>query len=166
MNRFFKILFATLIGLMLTQAAEAATLKAHKTLYGCGSNTVCYERIKFEIATGKDLGTAIALDIATAGEKLVVVGAWATVKTACASGGSATLKWGVTGDDDRFMNTTQGAVASLTAAATIVPPALEGTPNVLPTPYVMASGDTILQTVGTATMTGCVIEYLIAYQKP
>ena len=43
----------------------------------------------------------------------------------------------------------------------------EGTPNVvvLPMPHRLASGDSILQTIGTAALTAGKIEYVIKYMR-
>jgi hypothetical protein len=141
-----------------------AAIKAHRTITAPFSNERAVYRLRYDFA--KDGGATGALDIATASGALIVTHFHSRVVTACTSGGSATLKVGVTGDDDRFANTTQGAVASLTADAVVVPPALEGTPNVLPTPYKMASGDKILQTIGTAALTAGVVEYVIEVMAP
>ena len=122
-------------------------------------------RIRYDFA--KDAGATGALDIFTADGDLLIVGAWAVVKTTCTSGGSATLIWGISGGDtDIFCNTTQGAVASLTAGAVIVPPALEGTPNVLPLPVKLASGGKLIQTIGTAALTAGVVEYVVQVIRP
>lgn len=113
-----------------------------------------------------DAGAQSALDVFTAGEAIVITGFHATVVTQCTSGGSATVIAGISGGDtDIFMNATQGAVANLTAAATIVPPAVEGTPNVLPLPVALASGGKIIQTIGTANLTAGKIKYVIKYMK-
>lgn len=113
-----------------------------------------------------DGGGQAAKDIFTAGEAVVITGFHATVVTTCTSGGSATLILGISGGDtDIFCNTTQGAVANLSAAATIVPPAVEGTPNVLPLPVALASGGKIIQTIGTADLTAGKIKYVIKYMK-
>ena len=112
-----------------------------------------------------DGGATGALDLFTAGADIVITHAHATVKTTCTSGGSATVKWGVTGSDALFANTTQGAVASLTAGAVVVPPAVEGTPNALPLPVKVASGNKALMTIGTAALTAGKIEFCIKYVK-
>lgn len=143
-----------------------ATLKAHKSAGAGFGNEIEVRRIVFEVGAKLDSGSTGALDILTATEALMVVGFWSKVITSGVSSGSATLKVGVTGDDDRFMNTTQGAVAELDAGAVIIPPALEGTPNVLPVPVKLAAGDKILQTIGTEAMTVCKIEYVILLMKP
>jgi hypothetical protein len=167
MNRLFSVITSALFAIAMlfgAQIASAATLQKHQTLYSCADNQLCVARIQYDFAN--DGGATGALDIATAGEKLVVVGAWTKVIAAGTSGGSATLKWGVTGDDDRFLNTTQGAVASLTLAAAIMPLPVEGTPNVIATPYTIASGEKFIQTIGTAALTAGKFEYVILYFKP
>lgn len=113
-----------------------------------------------------DAGATGALDIFTAGEAIVITGFHTTVMTTCTSGGSATLIVGISGGDtDIFLNATQGAVASLAAAYTAVPPAVEGTPNVLPLPVALASGGKIIQTIGTAALTAGKVKYVIKYVK-
>ena len=112
-------------------------------------------RLRYDFS--KDAGAVGALDILTASGKLVVVEAWLTVKTAATSAGAATVKWGVTGTDNKFANVTQGAVANLTANATILPLAIEGTPNDLPLPTVLADGDKVLMTIGTLLVVGAVV---------
>jgi len=111
-----------------------------------------------------DGGATGALDIFTAGADLIISEFSSVVKKACTSMGSATLKVGVTGDDDAFMTTTQGAVASLTLGACIFPPAVEGTPNTLPVPVKLASGAKVLQTIGTAALTDGIVEYTCKYR--
>lgn len=115
----------------------------------------------------KDGGATGALDIFEATADVILVGFYSYVKTACTSDGSATLKVGVTGADSAFMTTTEGAVASLTVNTVIQakPVLSEGTPNTVawPFPRKLASGEKVLQTIGTAAMTAGVIEYVIEY---
>jgi len=140
-----------------------AALKNHQ-LAGAGfGNEIEWRKVRYDFA--KDAGATGALDILTADGACIITHAHARVVTACTSGGSATLKYGPTADDDRFMNTTQGAVASLTLEAAIIPPALEGAPNVLPVPFAMASGGKIIQTIGTAALTAGVVEYTFGIIK-
>lgn len=127
-------------------------------------NQVEYVRVIYDFA--KDGGNTGALDLFTAEDGLVIVHAHARVITACTSGGSATVKWGPVADDDRFMNTTQGAVASLTEGAVILPVAVEGTPNVIATPYSIAAAAKLVMTIGTAALTAGKIEFVIGYLKP
>lgn len=112
-----------------------------------------------------DAGAVGALDIFEAAEDIVITHFHSKVMTACTSGGSATLKVGITGTDNLFMNITQGAVASLTANAVVMAPAVEGTPNALPLPVKLASGAKVLQTIGTAAMTAGKVKYVIGYVK-
>lgn len=110
-----------------------------------------------------DGGATGALDIFEASSDVIITHFHSVVKTTATSGGSATLKVGVTGDDDAFMTTTQGAVANLTASSAIFPPAVEGTPNTLPLPVKLASGAKVLQTIGTAALTAGKVEYVLKY---
>jgi len=127
-------------------------------------NQLEYLRVSYDFAA--DTGATGTYDLMIASSRMLIVHAHLTVKTACTSGGSATVAYGVTGSASKFMNATQGAVASLTANATIVPPAVEGTPNVLPFPYLMALNDKLLMTVATAALTAGKIEFVIGYIKP
>jgi len=113
----------------------------------------------------KDAGATGALDIFQASRDIIITAFSAVVKTAGTSGGSATLKIGITADDDLFLNTTQGAVANLTANAVLLPPLVEGTPNVLALPVKLASAAKVLQTIGTAALTAGVIEYVLEYYE-
>jgi len=138
-------------------------IKDTRSLDAGFNNAVELKRFVYDFT--KDGGATGALDICTFADAAVIVAAWATVKTTATSGGSATVKWGITGDDDRFCDTTQGAVANLTAAATIVPPAVEGTPNVIATPVKVAAGDKALMTIGTAALTAGKIEFVLVVAK-
>ena len=111
-----------------------------------------------------DGGATGALDIFTAAEDIVITHFHSKVMTTCV-GPTATLKVGITGDDNLLMDVTQGAVANLTANAVILAPAVEGTPNVLPLPVKLASGAKILQTIGTAALTAGKVKYVIGYVK-
>lgn len=126
---------------------------------------VGYEVVTVEYDFAVDGGATGALDLFTAGADIVITHFHSKVMTACTSGGSATLKVGITGTDNLFMNTTQGAVASLTANAVVLAPAVEGTPNVLPLPVKLASGAKVLQTIGTAALNAGKVKYVIGYIK-
>lgn len=112
-----------------------------------------------------DAGATGVLDIFEADGDVVITHFHTSVLTAATSGGSATLKVGITGDDDLFMTTTQGAVASLTLGAVVIPVVVEGTPNVLALPIKLASGAKVVQTIGTAAMTAGKVKYVIKYIK-
>lgn len=144
-----------------------ATVAKHKTVGTVFSNEMVTERVVYDFAV--DAGATGALDLFTAGADIILMGFYAYVKTAATSGGSATLKVGVTGDDDLFMTTTEGAVANLSIGTVhqAKPVLTEGTPNtvVWPFPRKLASGDKILQTIGTATFLTGKIEYVLQYVK-
>lgn len=140
-----------------------AAIAQRKYLGKTFCNEKVIERVRYDFSV--DAGATGALDLFEASNDVIITGFASVVKTAGTSGGSATLKVGITGDDDAFMTTTQGAVASLTANAVILPPAVEGTPNTLPLPVKLASGSKVLQTIGTAALTAGVVEYIIEYMK-
>lgn len=104
-----------------------------------------------------------ALDLFTAQKDVIITGFHSYVKVAATSGGSATLIVGITSDTDAFMTLAQGAVANLTLGAMIKPPAVEGTPNLLPLPLKLAAGAKVLQTIGTADLLTGQVEYVLKY---
>ena len=144
-----------------------AAVATRKYLANQFPNQVCTERVVYDFAV--DAGATGALDLWEASDAVVVIGFHTIVKTACTSGGSATVKVGHTDDDDAFCTIVQGAVASLTAAAHIVPPVVlsEGTPNtaVFPVPVKLAAAKKILMTIGTAALTAGKIEFVVQYIK-
>lgn len=140
-----------------------AQLAGHKYIGPVFQKEMDIVRVVYDFA--KDGGAAGALDIFEAKEDIVITHFHSKVVTAATSGGSATLKVGVTGSDARFMNTTQGAVANLTAGAVVIAPAVEGTPNVLALPVKLAAGDKILQTIAVAALTAGKIEFTVGYVK-
>lgn len=116
-----------------------------------------------------DAGAVGSLDVFTAGADIIITHFSSTVKTAATSGGSATLAVGVTGSLSLFMTIVQGAVASLTLGAVIVPiPVLtEGTPNtiVMPCPVKLPSGSKVIQAIATAALTAGKVEYCMKYVR-
>lgn len=114
-----------------------------------------------------DGGAIGALDLFVAGSDIIITGFYALVKTQCTSGGSATVAVGVTGATSAFVTTTTGAVANLTANAVLQPVVVltEGTPNTaaFPLPRRLASGDKVLMTIATDTITAGKIEFVIEY---
>lgn len=139
-------------------------LKNARTIYPGFGNAPELYRFTYDFA--KDAGAQGALTIMTAGSALVLLNAWVTVKTAVTSGGSATVIWGTNGDTDKFLTTTGGAKANLTAAVSLFPPAIEGTPNVLSIPWQMVAADTLVMTIGTADLTAGVLEFAVMVMKP
>jgi hypothetical protein len=140
-----------------------ATLKNYKKIGPTFTNGEECVTVEWDFAN--DAGATGVLDIFEAGSDVVITHFHSTVLTAATSGGSATLKVGITGDDDLFMTTTQGAVASLTLGAVVIPAVVDGTPNVIATPVKLASGAKVLQTIGTAAMTAGKVKYVIKYIK-
>lgn len=144
-----------------------AALKKHQTVYAPMSGDE--EEIRIEYDFAEDAGATGALDIATAGEDLILVSAHARVLEACTSEGSATLEWGDEDNDDRFANTTQGAVANLTKDAVIfpiVPASGEAESIAPPVPFKLASGKKLVQTIGTAALTAGKVQYVIRVRRP
>lgn len=139
----------------------AAVAKA-KTIGPEFRNQKVIERVVYDFSV--DGGATGALDLFTAGSDIVITNAYAYVKTACTSGGSATVIWGVTGTTNAFATTTTGAVANLTANAVLGAVVTEGTPNTFAVPRRLASGSKVLMTIGTAALTAGKIEFVIEYQ--
>lgn len=140
-----------------------AALQDTKTIGPVFMNAEEVIRATYDFAN--DGGATGALDIFTAEGSVAITYFHAYVKTACTSGGSATLKVGITGNDDLMFGTTTGAVANLTLAAFIKDDVVEGTPNVVALPCVLTDGQKLLQTIGTAALTAGKIEYVIKYVK-
>lgn len=110
------------------------------------------KRVVYDFAV--DGGSVGALDLMTAGADLVIKSAHAYVKTACTSGGSATVAFGITGSTTAFVDATAGAVANLTANAVL---------GAAEPPIRLASGSKVLMTIGTAALTAGKIEFVIEY---
>lgn len=140
----------------------AAVAKA-KNIGPVFRNELQVERVVYDFSV--DGGATGALDLFTAGADVVLHGFHAYVKTACTSGGSATVAVGVTGATSAFVTTTAGAVASLTANAVLGAGLTEGTPNTAALPRRLASGDKVLMTIGTAALTAGKIEFVIQYMS-
>ena len=134
-----------------------AAVAAAQTLAGPFTNAKEVVRVTYDFA--KDAGGTGALDLITADGDMVVTQAYAVVKTACTSGGSATVIWGVDGDTNRFMDATAGAVANLVANAVIAPAAADLAP------IKVASGGKVTMTIGTAALTAGKIEFVVEYMK-
>lgn len=144
-----------------------ANLAGYKKVGGPFTKEMEVMRARYSFAA--DGGATGALSIFTATEACVITGFYAIVKTTCTSGGSATVKVGVTGSDALFVTTTEGAVANLTANAVFAakPVLTEGTPNTIAMPYPrrLAAGDSVLMTIGTAALTAGVIDFVIEVCK-
>lgn len=141
-----------------------AAVTNHQTVGNLFDGKIETFRVVYDYAV--DGGATGALDLLTASTGgLLIHAAYLKVVTLCASTGSATVKWGPSTDDDRFANTTQGAVANLTAGAVIVPLALEGTPNVIATPFYLAAAGKLTMTIGTEVLSAGKIEFVIHASK-
>lgn len=130
----------------------AAVAKA-KTIGSTWTNEVAVERVTYDFSV--DGGAVGALDLFTASADLVIKYVHIYVKTACTSGGSATVAVGVTGATTAYVDATAGAVANLSANAVM------GTA----TPKRVASGNKVLLTIGTAALTAGKIEVVVEYCK-
>lgn len=145
-----------------------------KTVGGPFPNASELIRVRYDFAN--DAGAQGAYDVLVADGALIVKDFYAVVKTTC-TGTGATVKVGPTGDDSRFVTTTAGAVANLTANAVLraVPVVAislsEGTPNtethtVTPrVPWRLADGEKVLMTIGTADLTAGAIEFVMEVQR-
>lgn len=111
------------------------------------------ETVQVTYDFANDGGATGVIQLAKAADDLIVTSAHAVVKTACTSGGSATVKIGVTGADSALFGTTTGAVANLTASKYLPQDVVEGTPNTFGFPRKIAAGDYVLLTIGTAALT-------------
>lgn len=129
----------------------AAVVKA-KNIGPEFKNEVKLERVVYDFSA--DGGAVGALDLFTAGSDIVIKAAHAYVKTACTSGGSATVAYGITGSTTAFVDATAGAVANLTANAVL---------GAAEPPVRLASGSKVLMTIGTAALTAGKIEFVIEY---
>lgn len=110
------------------------------------------KRVVYDFAV--DTGAVATYDLMTAGADIVIKSAHAYVKTACTSGGSATVSFGITGATTAFVDATAGAVANLTANAVL---------GAAEAPLRLASGNKVLMTLATAALTAGKIEFVIEY---
>lgn len=143
-----------------------AAIKDTRTIGGPNSNERAVYKVVYDVA--KDSPSAAAIDLITAGEAIVVTGFRTKVLAAVTATGSATIKVGPTGDDDKFMTIVQGAKANLTLGAMVVPPIVvsgDAESAVPPLPWQMAAGDKIIQTIGTDALLTGKIEYTIEVEK-
>jgi hypothetical protein len=133
-----------------------AALDKHKTHAQIGPQLEVVE-VEYDFAV--DGGATGALDILTVSQDMVLVDAYTKVDTACTSGGSATLIWGVKGGDtDACLDATSGAVASLTAGAVI--------PGETACKQIKLAEDDVLEmTIGTAALTAGKVRFVMVLQK-
>lgn len=117
------------------------------------------EKVEVEYDFAKDGGATGALDIIQFKEAVVIHNAWVKVDTACTSGGSATLIYGIKGGDtDAFLDATSGAVANLTIGAVI--------PNETAGTMLKVAADAVVEmTIGTAALTAGKVRYCFLVEK-
>lgn len=161
MRHFIKFLIALSL-LLGTNVASAAQLANHLTLNNCADNQLCVARVQYDFT--KDGGAVGTLDVATAGQNLMIVGAWIKSITTGTSGTSgAFVAAGPQADPDRFVNS---IITVLTAGNAVVPPVVEGAPNVIAAPFFLAAGQKITQTIAVEALTAGKFEHVILYFKP
>jgi hypothetical protein len=133
-----------------------ATLNKYKTHSQMGSQL---EVVEIEYDFAKDGGSTGAKDIIKFMEPCVLVDAYTKVDTACTSGGSATVIWGIKGGaTDACLDVTSGAVAALTAGAVI--PGETACKQIK-----LADNDILEMTIGTAALTAGKIRFVMLVQK-
>ena len=112
-------------------------------------------KVIYDFAT--DGGGTGSYTLATVAQECLVTGFHAVVKTACTSGGSATVACGTSADDDLFLTAT--AVASLTANATF------GENGAFNQVIRMTAGQELTMAIATAALTAGKIEVTYKIQR-
>jgi len=131
-----------------------AAVKAYKgTVNAWGKEREVF-RVKYNFSD--DAGAVGALNLFTAGDKMIIESAKMAVKTTCTSGGLATVSCGKTGDLAGLVAAT--AVASLTANAVIFGAAQDAS-------HVLASGDIVKMDIAVAALTAGEIDFMFEVQK-
>jgi hypothetical protein len=136
-------------------------IAGHKNVDTPFAGEVVEVRAEYDFA--KDGGATGALDIFTALGEVIIESFHFKVLTACTSGGSMTMDVGVTGNLDQFQDGV--AVAALTLNSVKFPPVVDGTPNVIAVPHVLATGEKVVQTILAETLTAGKIQYVMRYRK-
>lgn len=133
-----------------------ATLNKYKVHTALGRDLHVVE-VEYDFA--KDGGATGALDIIKFSDAFVLVDAYTKIDTACTSGGSATLIWGIKGGDtDACLDVTSGAVANLTIGAVI--------PNETTGRQIKLADDAVMEmTIGTAAFTAGKVRFVMVLQK-
>lgn len=132
-----------------------ASVAKAKSIGGNYSNEEEVVKVIYDFA--KDGGAVGSLTLATASSDCMITGFAAVVKTACTSGGSATVQVGDTGDDDRYLTAT--AVASLTANAVF------GENGAFDQAVRLASGQVLAMKIAVAALTAGKIECTFKVQR-
>lgn len=125
--------------------------------------TNALEQVKVTYDFSVDAGATGILNILECEQDCVITNFYAVVKTACTSGGSMTLDVGTTDNGDLLLDGV--AVASLTLGSLHQPFIIEGTPNVLPCPFVLNSTKYLTMEIKTAALTAGKIDFYVTVQR-
>lgn len=125
--------------------------KNYKKIPRAWKNEAKVMRLRYDF--DKDGGAVGAIDLGIFEKKSLILSSRVVVKTAGASGGSATVKAGITADDDAFLAVANGAVAALTADKVLSETAGQN--------LIAAEGQKVTMTIGTAALTAGVIEVIL-----
>ncbi len=140
-----------------------AAVTDHKTVAAPMGNAEQIVRVVYDFAA--DAGAIGALDLLTADGAIVITDFYARGITELDSAADGTtIDVGISGGDtDLLLDGV--AEATFAAAALVQPTIIDGTPNVLPMPFVLASGGKIIQTIVTEALTSGKCEYFFKYHK-
>lgn len=131
-----------------------AALANHKSVAVFGAQR---EKLEVVYDFAKDAGATGALDVVTFSEKCIVMSACMKIDTLFASGGSATLSLGQSGDVAGVISAQ--AVADMTAGAVLF-----GSPT-LDASHVVPAGGKLIQTIATAAFTAGKLRYQLEVMK-
>lgn len=120
-------------------------------------------RVVYDFAA--DAGATGALELLEASAAIVITDFYVRGITELDSAADgASIDVGISGGDtDIFLDGV--AEATVAAAALVKPTTVEGTPNVLALPLVLASGGKIIQTIVAEALTSGKCEYFFKYHK-
>ena len=140
-----------------------AAVTDHKTVAAPMGNAEQIARVVYDFAA--DAGAIGALDLLTADGAIVITDFYARGITELNStSNGTTIDVGVSGGNtDVLLDGV--AEATFAAGALVQPTIVDGTPNELPLPLLLASGGKIIQTIGGEEIDTGKIEYFFKYHK-
>jgi len=140
-----------------------AAVKAKKTVGAPFGNAEEMVRVVYDFA--EDAGAIGALELLEASDDIVITEFYALGITELDSAADgASIDVGVSGGTtDLLLDGV--AEASFAAGALVQPTIIEGTPNVLPMPFKLASGGKLIQTIVDEALTSGKCEYYFKYHK-
>ena len=140
-----------------------AAVTDHKTVAAPMGNAEQMARVTYDFAA--DAGAIGALDLLTADGAIVITDFYARGITELNSAANGTtIDVGVSGGNtDVLLDGV--AEATFAAAALVMPTIVEGGPNVMPMPLLLASGGKIIQTIVGEALTSGKCEYFFKYHK-